>query len=70
MAYIMDMASGTIQTVEEPSTKRSFGMERQDAIPLEEPPQLQLARVEAATETTTQTLHPAAIEVLLKTLED
>ena len=70
MAYIMDMASGTIQPVEEPSIKRNFGMELQDATPLEEYPQLQLAMVEVSTETATQTLHPAAIEALLKTLED
>jgi len=70
MAYIMDMASGTTHPAEEAPIKYHSRIEPQDAAALEEYPQLQLAMVETRTQNSGQTLPPAAIEALIKTLED
>ena len=73
MAHIMDMANGTVHPVEEPSyqIKRESRTESRDAAQFAEYPQLQLALTEAQTQAKPRTtLPPAAVEALIKMLED
>lgn len=72
MTYIMDMASGTEQTVEEPSyqLKRDASVAPGDKARLTEHPQLQLAMVEVQPQTEAASFTAPVIEAALKTLED
>jgi len=72
MAYIMDMADGTEHLTEEPpyQAARETRLESRDRDHLVEHPQLQLAMVEIQTPAETGTLPAAAVEALIKTLED
>ena len=72
MAYIMDMANGTVHPVEEPSyqVKRDSSIESRDENRLAVYPQPQLAMVEAQRQTETPAIPAASIEALIKTLED
>lgn len=70
MAYIMDMASGTTHKVEEPAYNRNATTETRDDTVPEAHAQLQLAMVEATAQHEHPALHPAALDALIKTLED
>ncbi|TCK17192.1 hypothetical protein DFR30_0413 [Thiogranum longum] len=72
MAYFMDMASGTEFPVEEPSCKLVCKAENSacDTPCAIEEPHLQLAMVEARTQSEARTLPAASVEALIKSLED
>jgi len=72
MAYTMDMASGTVLSVEEPSfqLKRDTRVASRDTIQTAEYPQLQLAMVETQAQTEVPAFPATVVEALIKTLED
>lgn len=73
MAYIMDMASGTEFTIEEPSykvTRETVDASCDTTYRMDCPPQLQLAMVELQPQHEARSLPAAALEALIDSIED